>query len=177
MKLVVIYGPPAAGKLTVAEELSRLTGYRILHNHMTRNLIGSIVGYDNPQYQELSYLFRKKLVEAAAKSALEGLIFTFVYGAESGKESLMKEMAGKVKSHGGNTYLVQLHCSANELRRRVMGKSRRRHEKITDVKTLDSELAKYDFYSQIRGFRSLSIDNTNLNAKAVAKRIKAYYKL
>ena len=34
MKLVVLHGPPAVGKLTVARELARLTGWRLFHNHL-----------------------------------------------------------------------------------------------------------------------------------------------
>ena len=33
MKTVYIYGAPGAGKLTVGKELSRLTGFSLLHNH------------------------------------------------------------------------------------------------------------------------------------------------
>jgi hypothetical protein len=33
--LVIIFGPPAVGKMTVGLELERLTGFRLLHNHMT----------------------------------------------------------------------------------------------------------------------------------------------
>ncbi len=33
--LVYLYGPPAVGKLTVATELQRLTGFRLFHNHLT----------------------------------------------------------------------------------------------------------------------------------------------
>ncbi|MBA2608364.1 MAG: hypothetical protein H0U92_05475 [Actinobacteria bacterium] len=32
---VVIYGPPAAGKLTVAREVSERYGYALLDNHVT----------------------------------------------------------------------------------------------------------------------------------------------
>jgi hypothetical protein len=35
VKLVVLYGLPATGKLMVARELSRLTGLRLFHNHLT----------------------------------------------------------------------------------------------------------------------------------------------
>jgi replication-associated recombination protein RarA len=31
--LVFIYGPPAAGKLTVAEALAMRTGHKVFHNH------------------------------------------------------------------------------------------------------------------------------------------------
>ena len=46
MKLIVIYGPPAAGKLTVAKELSKLTGFKVLHNHITIDLIDHFIGFD-----------------------------------------------------------------------------------------------------------------------------------
>ena len=39
MNLVFIYGPPAVGKLTVAKELSLITGYPLFHNHLTRDLV------------------------------------------------------------------------------------------------------------------------------------------
>ena len=35
MHLVCIFGPPAVGKMTVGRELSRQTGSKLLHNHMT----------------------------------------------------------------------------------------------------------------------------------------------
>ena len=39
MKLVVLHGPPAAGKLTVALELEPLTGFQVFHHHLTVDLI------------------------------------------------------------------------------------------------------------------------------------------
>jgi tRNA uridine 5-carbamoylmethylation protein Kti12 len=35
VKLIFISGMPAVGKLTVAQELAKLTGYRPFHNHLT----------------------------------------------------------------------------------------------------------------------------------------------
>jgi len=35
MKLVFIYGPPAVGKLTVANALAKVTGFKVFHNHLT----------------------------------------------------------------------------------------------------------------------------------------------
>ena len=42
MQLIFIYGLPASGKLTVAEELAELTGYPVFHYHVTRDLVQRI---------------------------------------------------------------------------------------------------------------------------------------
>ncbi len=35
MDLVYLYGPPAVGKLTIATELARRTGFKVFHNHLS----------------------------------------------------------------------------------------------------------------------------------------------
>ena len=35
MKLIILHGPPASGKLTLAKLLKDELGYNILHNHLT----------------------------------------------------------------------------------------------------------------------------------------------
>ena len=35
MNFIIIYGPAAVGKMTVGKELSKLTGYKLFHNHMS----------------------------------------------------------------------------------------------------------------------------------------------
>jgi adenylate kinase family enzyme len=44
MKLIFIYGPPASGKLTIAEILSERTGIPLFHNHLSRDLVKDIYG-------------------------------------------------------------------------------------------------------------------------------------
>ena len=34
--LVQIIGPQAVGKMTVGQELSKITGYKLFYNHMTK---------------------------------------------------------------------------------------------------------------------------------------------
>jgi len=35
MELVVVFGPPAVGKMTVGREICLLTGFKFFHNHTT----------------------------------------------------------------------------------------------------------------------------------------------
>ena len=39
MKLVLIFGPQAVGKMTVGQELAKKTGLKLFHNHMTIELL------------------------------------------------------------------------------------------------------------------------------------------
>jgi len=38
MQLVIIFGPPAVGKMTVGRALAERTGFKLFHNHMTSKL-------------------------------------------------------------------------------------------------------------------------------------------
>ncbi len=79
MKLIFLYGPPAVGKLTVALALSPLTGYKVFHNHLTIDLVSSVFEWGTPLFWNFVNRYRLELIEAAAKSNVPGLIFTFVY--------------------------------------------------------------------------------------------------
>jgi tRNA uridine 5-carbamoylmethylation protein Kti12 len=68
MRFIVIYGPPAVGKLTTAEELSKLTGYRIFHNHLTIDLVNSILDYGSKEFNEFVDRYRLEMIGAAAKN-------------------------------------------------------------------------------------------------------------
>ena len=37
-KLVLLTGPQAVGKMTVGQELAKITGLKLFHNHMTIDL-------------------------------------------------------------------------------------------------------------------------------------------
>lgn len=47
MKFVWIFGSAAVGKMTVGQELAKMTGLRLFHNHMTIEPVIEIFGYHN----------------------------------------------------------------------------------------------------------------------------------
>ncbi len=48
MKLLFMIGNAAVGKMTVGQELMKITGLRLFHNHMTIEPVIEIFGQFNP---------------------------------------------------------------------------------------------------------------------------------
>lgn len=57
MKLIFIYGLPVMGKLTVAQELMAITGYKVFHNHLVVDTLLSVFEFGSPEFVELREQF------------------------------------------------------------------------------------------------------------------------
>ena len=62
MKLLLLYGPPAVGKLTIAKALARLTAFQVFHAHLTVDLVTAIFPRGTPAYQHLLWDIRYAVV-------------------------------------------------------------------------------------------------------------------
>ena len=78
-KFVLICGPQAVGKMTVGQELAKITNLKFMHNHETIDLPLRFFEYKSEQRIKLTDLFRFSIFEEVAKSNLEGMIFTLVW--------------------------------------------------------------------------------------------------
>lgn len=76
MKLVFIFGSGAVGKMTVGQELMKLTGLRLFHNHMAIEPVLSVFGGFNPRAVNR---IRDVIFEEFAASEQKGMIFTFMF--------------------------------------------------------------------------------------------------
>ena len=75
-KFVLIIGPQAVGKMTVGQELAKLTGYKLFHNHMTIEMVRLIFDYDREAYVKMNQLIRYEVFKEFSKSKEKGIIFT-----------------------------------------------------------------------------------------------------
>ncbi|HJQ68677.1 MAG TPA: AAA family ATPase [Blastocatellia bacterium] len=176
MKLIFIYGPPAAGKLTVAKELALATGFKLFHNHLTVDLLTPVFGFGSRPFFRLIDKFRLEIIEEAAKEKLGGLIFTFCY-APGIDDAFVAGVVRAVERHGGQVCFVRLYCDRASLEQRVIDGSRSSHGKLNNVEALREFLDRYDMFSAVSGHESLSIDNSALTPREVARRIIARYGL
>jgi hypothetical protein len=174
MRLVFVYGPPAVGKLTVSLELAALTGFKVLHNHLTVNPIVAIFPRGSPSYSRLLREFRVRMLEEAALSAID-LIATWAYPRN--EEAAARAYFDAVESRGGRVHLVRLVCDRAVLLGRVGDASRRAMNKLTDPSRVDVLLDDRYEPRQLPFGQSLVVDTTGLSPTEAAARIAAHYDL
>ena len=175
MRLVFIYGPPAVGKLAVATELAKLTGFKLHHNHVSIDFVRSIFQFGTPPYNRLVDKYRREMLEEAAIENVD-TIFTFVYGKGEDDE-FVKDIIRRVESHNGKVLFVKLYCSRGELSRRVAIKSRQNQSKLASKRDLDGLFKDFDLVSDVPFAKSLSIETTHYSPRKVARSIAAHYGL
>lgn len=57
MQLIFLYGPMAAGKLTVARELAARTGFALFHNHLLVDAVAAVFPFGSPSFVRLREQF------------------------------------------------------------------------------------------------------------------------
>jgi len=176
MKLVLIYGAPGVGKLTTARSLAALTGFRLFHNHLVFDLVRAVFDFPSPPFGELSEKVRVATVEAAARARLPGLIFTFVYAAPD-DDRFLSSLIEVLRKEGGEMLPVRLHCNSAVHEERVLRPERSAFDKVNNVEQLRGALARWNLRAAIPFGESLEIDNSELGAEQVARRIAARFSL
>ena len=131
MDLVFIHGPAAAGKLTVGRELSRMTGFRLFHNHLTVDAVTAVFDFGTEPFVRLrEHIWLSMFREAAHHTA--SLIFTFT-PERTVRASFIQDTLDVVESAGGRVLFVQLACPLDELERRIVYASRREFGKLRSL--------------------------------------------
>src|SRR5688500_14806501 len=100
MNLVFIYGPPGVGKLSVAREVARLTGYRLFDNHVSIDCAQTVFEFGTPSFWKVVRSIRAAVFEEAAAGGVS-LVFTYVYGHPQDAPHV-ERFCGYFEEHGGS---------------------------------------------------------------------------
>lgn len=178
--LLNLIGPPAVGKMTVGHEVAQRTGFRLLHNHMTIDLVLRFFDYGTPPFWRLVRSFRQQLFEEIAGSDLPGLITTFVWAFEDPtEEQEIRRYTEPFKARGLRVVFVELQATQEERLRRNRTEFRLEHKPFRrDLELSDAQLIELDQRHQLSSNGAydndpdwLRIDNTDLRPDVVAETI------
>lgn len=193
MHFVLVFGPPAVGKMTVGDELCRLTGFKLLHNHMTVEPVLDIFPFGSPPFARLVNEFRRRIIEEAADAELPGLVFTMVWGLDLDEDtSLIADYVDIVAARGGVTSFVELYADQSirlernetpirldrKRSKRDLAFSRRNLVELDEGYVLNTSDARRTVAHRLLDQHPhLRIDNSHLSAAAAAAQIASSLEL
>ena len=179
MKLVIIVGSGAVGKMTVGQELMKITDLRLFHNHMMIEPVIDVFGYF---HGGVIQRLREIVFEEFLKSDNSGMIFTFLWAFDMPKD---REYIMKVAEKFDEVYCVELvadqsvRLERNKTENRLKNKASKRDLTLSEKRLLneDTNHRLVSDPGEIPFDNYLRIDNTHLPADQVAKIIKEKFSL
>lgn len=183
MKLVFLIGSPAVGKMTVGQELMKITDLRLFHGHMTIEPVIEVFGY---LHDMASYRMREIIFEEFAASSSYGLIHTYVWAFDQKDDWDYVEHFTKIfREKGADVYFVEI-VAPQEVR---LQRNITENRLVSKVSKRDVEASNQRLINVDKNFRCISndgeiqfanyikIDNSDLSAGFVAKMIKERFSL
>lgn len=183
--LIVVCGPQAVGKMTVAESLRDKLKYNMMMNHDSIEVSDRIFGFNTPAQREFNSIFREKAFELAVKHNVD-LLFTYVAAFEKEEEiNYLKTLEHQFTASGGNFYFVELSADLDtRLKRNLTPHRMERKTSKKDTKWSEENLLKDSQRHRLNTeegeilFKNhLKIDNTNLSPDEVADIVIGNYNL
>src|SRR5579859_2082871 len=144
MKIIFIYGLPGVGKLTVAKALVKQTKLKLFHNHMVLDLIIAVFGREVRPIVKLREEIWIKFFKQAVMENSEGLVFTFCFDKYLSK-TFLQDIEDAIKP-AGSIFFVELTCSDEALKKRLLSPSRKGQNKMHDFDDLMRQVKDKSMY-------------------------------
>lgn len=183
--LIVVCGPQAVGKMTVAEALRDKLRYHMMMNHDSIELSDRIFGFGTPAQKEFNGAIRETAFALAVKYNVD-LIFTFVCAFDMEEDvAYLKALETQFTESGGSFYFVELSAALET--RLLRNETPHRMERKPSKR--NTEWSRRDILQTAERFKlntdagetlfphHLKIDNTDLSPDEVADRIIAAFGL
>ncbi|WP_238335886.1 AAA family ATPase [Serinicoccus kebangsaanensis] len=141
--LLLLFGPPAVGKMTVGRAVAENSSFRLFHNHMTIEPLLETFGYGTPPFNTLNAEFRRRVLEEAAEHGVD-LIFSVVWALDS--QGDLAEMASYVSIFESVAFVelradLSTRLARNRTEERLLHKASKRDVEWSDenVRQMETE--------------------------------------
>ena len=183
MKLVLLIGNGAVGKMTVGQELAKRTELRLFHNHMMIEPVLEIFGGWRP---DVTQKLRQVIFEEFAKTDLYGMIFTFMWAFDHPADwEYIEWVKGIFNLPDEDVYYVELIAPQSVRLERNVSENRLKHK--ASKRSIDDSNARMlrddrkwrleSLPGEITHPNYLRIENANISAEEAAEIIKAHFNL
>ncbi|MDR7813726.1 AAA family ATPase [Lacrimispora sp.] len=183
MKVVFIIGNASVGKMTVGQELMKITDLRLFHNHMTIEPVIEIFGSYNGR---ITSRLRDVVFEEFAASNNYGLIFTYMWAFDQKSDwDYIEHVKDIFRPYKTEFYYVELVASRevrlerNTTENRLRNKASKRDIDISNQRLIGAD-GKYRLVSndgEIPFDNYIKIDNSYISPDIVAQKIKTLFQL
>lgn len=183
MKLIFLIGDAAVGKMTVGQELMKITDLRLFHNHMTIEPVIEVFGYFHGK--SISRM-REIIFEEFAASENYGLIFTYLWAFDQKSDwDYVEHVTNIFRKNGAEVYYVELVASQeirlqrNATENRLKHKASKRNIENSNERLIndDKNYRCISNHGEIPFDNYIKIDNSNLTPELVAIMIKERFDL
>ena len=183
MKLVLIIGAGAVGKMSVGQELMKITDLRLFHNHMT---IEPVLEIFNDFNVDVIMKMRYMIFEEFVKTNNYGMIYTCMWAYDEESDwKIMNKIIRMFEEVNSEIYCIELisplevRLERNVTENRLNHKASKRNIEASNQRlirhTKEHRFVSYDGEVPIKNF--IRIDNSNLEASEVARIIKEKFDL
>ena len=182
MKLLFLIGDAAVGKMTVGQELAKITDLRLFHNHMTIEPVLEVFGTFN--FRVIRRL-RDVFFEEFAASDLYGMIFTCMVAYDASDWDYVEHVMDIFRPYGTEFYFAELiapqevRLQRNRTENRLQYKASKRDTETSDRRLiLDDEHHRFiSDEGDIPYENYIRIENSNISAAEAARMIKERFAL
>lgn len=177
---IYLIGVPAVGKYTVARELGRLTGAKVVDNQLVNTPVFSVIGYDGTDafpFPPDAWKHIDKIRNAVLNVIRdlcppgESFVFTNVLDArEPYDRALFRRIERLAKHRRAGFFPVWLTCEAGALRRRKNSPDRRARLKDTDLSNITRWLEEFEVL-RVEHPNALTLDTSRREPQETARLI------
>ena len=181
MKLLFLIGNSSVGKMTVGQELCKITSLRLFHNHMMIEPVLEVFG----QFRsDVIHKLRKIIFEEFAKSDQYGLVFTFMWAFDMPSDWDYLESVKKIFAlPDEDVYYVELIASQevrlqrNSTENRLKNKASKRDIEASNARLLrdDRNYRCESLPGEIPFPNYLRLENAEISAEEAAGIIKDHF--
>ena len=181
MKLLVLIGNSAVGKMTVGQELCKITPFRLFHNHMMIEPVLEIFGaFRGDVIQKLRHV----IFEEFAKSDNYGLVFTFMWAFDMPSDwEYIESVRRMFAIPDEDVYYVELiapqevRLARNATENRLKHKASKRNIEVSNQRLIndDRNWRCESLPGEIPYPNYLRLENTHLSAAEAAMIIKEHF--